>query len=69
MRFALDNTVHLVVRLTWEQLRGDLRDPRGDPDYGYLGQMRANRLAAFCEDFALRKALGLWRQLAQEGRL
>jgi len=62
IRFALTDCVRTVVRLSWQEIRGDTSaTARGhqtdDPDYSCIAQARAARLSGFAEKFALRKAL------------
>ena len=61
VRFTLEDTVHLVARLPFDALRGDVRNPAGgDPDYLSIGQARNFRLCRFAETYIGVKALRAW---------
>lgn len=67
--FACTLQVFDVEKLCFADLRGDVRDLSGtceDPDWCSIGVARANKLAAFAENFMLRKVLCVWRCSADQ---
>jgi hypothetical protein len=69
VRFANEAKIKVVQKLTWNEIRGDLRDPYGDdPDYGYIGVVRDHRLSQFAKKLTLRKYLFTWRHAAEMKR-
>lgn len=55
-------TTLTFTRLSYVELVGDVRDPINDPNYGLIGQARANRLQGFAETTVLAKLFGGWRR-------
>jgi hypothetical protein len=63
------NQVFCVEKLTWSDLRGDVRDLTtscSDPDWCSIGIARANKLCQFAESFILQKAWCMWIAVMDE---
>ena len=59
IKFALDDDIYLIERLTYTDIVGDIRN-KDDPNYGEIAQRRTYRLAIFFENFILRKYFLIW---------
>jgi hypothetical protein len=59
IKFALDDDIYLIERLTYTDIVGDIRN-KDDPNYGEIAQCRTYRLAIFFENFILRKYFLIW---------
>eukprot|EP00471_Norrisiella_sphaerica_P014421 CAMPEP_0184501712 /NCGR_PEP_ID=MMETSP0113_2-20130426/48406_1 /TAXON_ID=91329 /ORGANISM="Norrisiella sphaerica, Strain BC52" /LENGTH=334 /DNA_ID=CAMNT_0026890575 /DNA_START=245 /DNA_END=1249 /DNA_ORIENTATION=+ len=70
VRFAVDDQVHIVKKLSWTQIRGDHRDPNGEdgPDYCFLGQERKTRLSGFYRNYLRKRAFVAWHTLASSSK-
>mmetsp|Transcript_16017 Transcript_16017/g.28751 ORF Transcript_16017/g.28751 Transcript_16017/m.28751 type:complete len:482 (+) Transcript_16017:88-1533(+) len=71
VRFAIDDKVRVVEKLTWPEIRGDFRDPEGEhgPDYCYLGQERKTRLLAFYRNHLYKSVFVAWKNHVRDVRL
>jgi len=69
VRFALEDEVHVVEKLKFHELRGDIRNPEGDdPDWCTIGQARNCRLTQFAETSVAIKALRAWSRHSSKPR-
>mmetsp|Transcript_26946 Transcript_26946/g.65442 ORF Transcript_26946/g.65442 Transcript_26946/m.65442 type:complete len:336 (-) Transcript_26946:551-1558(-) len=70
VRFAIDDKIHVVNKLTPTQIRGSYRDPEGEdgPDYCYIGQQRKTRLCAFRLNVLCKKTFLTWREYTHTKR-
>lgn len=65
VEFDLEDKVILFPKMRFDELRGDIRNPKGvDPDWCTIGQARNCRLTQFAETFVAIKALRAWRGVA-----
>jgi len=55
IRFAIDDTIYRIERLSYTDIVGDIRDPENNPNYGEIALLRYMRLNSFYNNFIIQK--------------